>query len=334
MRFWQSQLVRGLSLMQCLLWLVGVAYAQTPNKVVLLTSIDTSSIKAPFWKKKYYRTYHLKLEKLFREKFGKAATVEVTHFANQSDLWRTLHDPAVLGAFWVSHAGGSAENGIIIDSAGFDVLPVLGEAHPHLRFLGIVGCKAKPLLKAFEAELARSNPDLLLYSFDKKVDAKAGLKKAIKAFRAQMQKPVVAPPVCRVREGYPVRVLRTLADPRSPAKYAAVRIENRGQVLAVLPPGQAGDEQEVLIHIPPFSSVPSALELKVSVSAGANPWVTAEQVGIGALDVRGSWNGAEWRVFANPQGLPIGVVTHIYRYVSALFPSVEPESYLPFDCSL
>ncbi len=75
--------------------------------------------------------------------------VIVIREARQAQLIDALERPETVGIVWISHATNRTNSfvgGKIADADGVDITPTLSLARSNLRYLGIVGCKAKEMI--------------------------------------------------------------------------------------------------------------------------------------------------------------------------------------------
>ncbi|HUP56850.1 MAG TPA: hypothetical protein VM598_05310 [Bdellovibrionota bacterium] len=310
------------------------------DTVVLLTSLDIASSVPPIWRWRY-RDYNQKLEKEFRKHFaGKAFRLTVKHDADQHDLWRELRTPSNIAVFWVSHAafaeGGAGAGGAaaIVDRDGFDVAPVLQDGHPGLKFLAIVGCSSTQVLEkipGFTEWTSRAGTHVA--SSDSKIDAKKGLKNALKE-STQALSVAPSPLPCPERAGIPVLAYRrpvATAD-GLPAKLRAARVLLKGILLGMLPPSSNEAPQLTRLHLPEGARIERAADLKLLLSTGDSYGGHPEPSDLGRLELSAEWPEARWNVFADAAGTPIGVTQHVYRYEGDLPPAPASEIYRPFHC--
>lgn len=119
------------------------------GRLVLLSAIH--DIEEYRWNRNLYSA----LERKFRRNFPED-NIKVVHHARQEDLYAELNDPQNTALFWLSHSSSHTSNpvvgNLIVDSARANVLPVFQKIHPNMRWVGIIGCKARPLAKKLERE--------------------------------------------------------------------------------------------------------------------------------------------------------------------------------------
>jgi hypothetical protein len=320
-----------------LLFFVGLSIgaasgrADSPKTVALLISLDLkASVPEILWWR--YAHYEDGLEKEFRAHFkGKGYNLVVQHDADQFALWQTLHSSDTLAVFWVSHAGfadagnpGTAGAAAIVDRSGFDVAPVFRARNPRLRFLGVVGCDSE---KVLDADGEGQGQGAVVFAFSSKTDAKKGLSKAMTASDATLATGA-APVPCSEWGGVPVEVTRRNAG-GSPAP--AARIEWSGRALAVLPAQAAGESQTAVVLLPLTAAVTTANDLKHVLTTGDQFGKAPSPATLGTLELSG-WSGALWKVFAGPDGHPLGITQNLYHYEGALPANPSSELYRPYAC--
>jgi hypothetical protein len=329
-------------------WVPKGAPEPERQTVVLLTSLDMSRVHIPwflFFMRPYYEHYPQRLESAFREHFqNRGYNVVVQHDADQAVLWRALHYPGSVAVYWLSHAGdsgpqapGLSGGAVIVDRNGYDVTPVFQDVHPNLRFLAVIGCDSQHVLEQQLHSGISENPDLRLISFDHKVDAQDGLKRALEVGDRYLGLPSVRrgyEPECATRQGYEVVVTRKLpCDNASEAKtFPAVRLENSGRVLGVFTATRGCRTQRLKTYLDESMGPVRAFELKLVEDSGTNAYMLPTDLELGELDFSEPWSGAQWRLFADSSGHAIGVTTHVYRYTGPDRIDSPPDEYEPFEC--
>lgn len=331
----------------CLLLLTISAhvFASKPN-VVLLSSLKTPKI--------WYHSDSWKIEeslhKIFKNRFKSSDYNLVMKMdVDQIVLKEELQNPNNIAIFWVSHAkdnqqisNGISSNAAIVDIHGNDVKDLFKNIHPNIRFLGMVGCNARSLMNGYiEEGYYKNSTNLKIYSFDKKVDARSGLRKAIRKSAPQLgelkrrrpsHRSRTSPFYARVQstqeildsfesdrsceklhKGYPVVVTRTLEED-SPA--VAVKIQE--EILHLFPAGISGDVQEAIIYLKDQESI-TRNDLKMTVDT--NKFTPSNKLYLGHFEFSMEWNG-DWKIFAKKDGTPLGVSKNLYRYRGE-YPSEE-----------
>ncbi len=326
--------------------------------VVLLTSLHFGAIPL-FIRATALHHFPGRLEGIFRGAFvGQGYRIRVVHEADQHDLWSALRDPSTVGLVWLSHGGGASggdgygTEGVLIDHQYFNILPALQGIHPNLRFLGVVGCKSESALENYFVKhgIRAKNPNFVFRGFDSTVEPRQGLREVVAAAKTALDRPEVRRGyvgTCATERGYGVRVTRRFtsgfASPTEELldlhahptfrRMPAVRIQHRDEVLAVLPAGWNGGVQQTIVNIPlPEGSVRSPVELKFLSNIGENYWLPTRPLEVGRLSFEAPWAGAAWSLFAKPDGSPIGVTAHVYRYQGLRSFDVAPVSYHPDAC--
>jgi hypothetical protein len=327
--------------------------------VVLLTSLDFGNVPL-FLRVSMFHNYENRLERRFREAFeNRGYRLKVVHRADQHALWTALQDPLTVGLFWLGHGAGQSggaglgSEGVLMDAEYLNVLPALQGIHPNLRFLAVVGCKNEAAVEAYFRRwgIRARNPRFVFKGFSGTVDAQAALQSALRVGQGVLNRSVVrrgysAP--CVQEPGWKLRVVRRLSDgylslspesssePTRPEfrRMPALRVELRDRVLGVLPRAWNGARQEAVLSLPlrALGEEPEATDLKLIGNIGQNLWRPDRPLELGRLEFQAPWAGALWQLFARPDGSPIGVTHHIYRYRGTLDFEVEPELLEPFAC--
>lgn len=284
--------------------------------VVLLTSVHVN-----LWN----GLIHRKFEHIFNHRFGDSGyQVRINQEADQSTLWKELHNPDNVAVFWLSHAGvgisnsaGIAAPNIIVDRDGYDLAPVFREIHPNIRYVGVIGCNSEAVIEKIREGLPQ-NPSLQIDAFDHKVNAKKALRASIETAKTWLRKhaaDAVDPALCVARTGFKLDITRDQAVSRP------IRIENQGITLGML----GRDETAVTVH----ASSADTKGLKLVMDAG-DAALSANPGTLGRYTIAASGiSGGNWVLFANESG-PIGVTRYIYRF-EGLVTASTPEAYQPFD---
>ncbi|EQC46905.1 hypothetical protein [Bacteriovorax sp. Seq25_V] len=308
-------------------------------RVVLLSSVETPKI----W-------YHSKdwkiedsLEKIFHKSFKKSGyEIIIKEKVDQQTLWEELHNPDNIALFWVSHAKAESQlaNGItndaaVVDYFGNDVKDLFRSVHPNMRYLGLIGCNAKSLLQTFkENGDYNSNPNLITHSFDKKIDARKGLRQSIKnsakslgIYKKNRKKDgfIYSTPsilslfsenrMCEQETSvYEVKITRT-----SDVDVESVAVKVNSKVLAILPAMSANDIQDVKVFIP-SSIVSTKHDLKITIDS--NKYYSATRLDLGQFDFQAVNFIGNWKLFAKKDGTPIGITKNLYQYKGKV-PEIE-----------
>lgn len=308
------------------------AFAQQ-QKITLLISLDPQKLCNSIFscsKKDYISA----LEDIFLKQFSKSHyEIEIHNFADQRDLWTALHDPQNVAVFWLSHAGAAKNRrgepselmtvGQVSDASGFAVSPVFTKIHPNLRFLGVIGCNTTDTLKRFHFP-----PDLTVYANNKKVDAKRGLKSAIKKSLDTLQKAEIRAGYiseCPDKQtGYSIRIQRFFSSNKS--IRPAARVLAGENVLGVFPgvqnTGVIGQEQKFFVP-QKEGDIKSLPDLRIDV--GTNAIFQADKTLMNMLDI-GNLNfiltdnakqdlriWGPWDLWTAQSGIPIGLFLNIYK---------------------
>jgi hypothetical protein len=325
--------------------------------VVLLTSLNLRMIPL-FIRETMFHNYFGRLEGIFRSYVvDRGFRVRAVHEADQYDLWSTLQDPTVVGVVWVSHGAGAfsgagvGSEGALVDYQAFNVLPALQGIHPNLRFLGVVGCKSQEALEAYLRNhgVYQRNPKLVFQGFEGTIDARQGLHTLMPQAMEVLDQPSVKSGfrgACPVESGYGIRVRRQISHGYASQAEAetdlnsrpvrrripALRVQQRDQVLHIFPPAWNGALQERVVNIRASEALESAVELKFISNVGENYWRADRPLEVGTLFIQAPWSGGLWELFARPDGTPMGVSAHVYRYRGTLEFDIQPEEYRPFIC--
>ncbi len=300
---------------------LGIADSPSTNrpKIVLLTSLNLTSMKPVFFQESY-RNYHLKIEEQFREHFrGRNYRLDVRHFVRQNDLWDAIQSKDNTAVILVAHAGSGSEQitgfqrAALIDLYGYDMTPILRGLHSDLKFLGVIGCDYKKNLDLLvKTQLQNPNPHLSTSFFDKKIAPDEGLEKTLasldKALRKQNEQtlPDLQTPPAETKIS--IHVKRFIPTNENEIYHPPVRIENsQGQVLGVLPRAFAGESQSLNIEV-------SERPRKLIITAGNNPFVLRDNVRLGQFQFESPAMPGQWSIFADGLGQALGTVSNIYRY--------------------
>lgn len=281
-------------------------------KIVLLTSLNLTSMQPVFFKERY-RTFNLKLEEQFREFFkNKNYRLDVTHFARQDEVWKAVSSGENAAVILLAHAGNIADQNVgiqraaLVDLYGYDMTPVLQGVHPQMRFLSVIGCNYKHHLDQL---IGQSHSGLSTLFFDNKVGPEEGLKKTLLA----LEKALNAPPrkafsLQQNSASFILQIKRKVPAEENEVYHPPVRIESsQGKVLGVFPRALPGEEQMIRISLPDKPK-------KLIVTAGNNPFVTPEDLRLGEFTFESSLLPGNWIVFADGSGQAFGTVSHIYHY--------------------
>lgn len=155
------------------------------REIVVLTSIQNPRNK-PFWRSKSY-DISKDIESQYREAFKNSGyNVVFNHNTDEETLEHYLRSPATLALFWVSHAAdesvvnGLSFSSIIQDVKGNNVKNIFQKINPNVKFLSIVGCKARSILEEFKSK-GYFHSDLTVHTFDKKITLNNGIDQSLRA---------------------------------------------------------------------------------------------------------------------------------------------------------
>lgn len=323
------------------------ALASTPN-VVLLSSIDTPRI----WYHSQKWEIEQSLELIFKNRFNDSGyNLVIKSKVDQHTLRNELSNPKNIAVFWVSHsAGGSTiSDGIssksaIVDYYGKDVKDLFKDIHPNIRFLGLVGCNAKSVIKEYEDKgYYNDSSSLKIHAFNKKVDARVGLRTSIKKSASQLgeidkrflsyPKIYSTPSVVesfnndtsckKLSSGFKVNLTR-----HAHSDAPAIAVKSQGNILALLPAIKKGQEtsQEFFVE-----NTADTIHASFKFSLDSNIHYSPKKLYLGEFDIQAAWDG-DWNVFARRDGEPLGVTKNLYRYTGKM-PSIEyASSYQKYMC--
>ncbi len=336
---WIKTLVRTITVLSFFWTLNAQADHQ---KVVLLTSLDTQSIRSLF-RKTYFQTYVQNLEELFVRKFtGTQYVIEIVHRADQFHLWSALHDPKNVAIFWLSHAsssGGSTassqllSNQRILDSQGFDVTPIFNKIHPNLRFLAVIGCFSQSILNQLphlsQDPKHSDHPYLRLFTFNHKVDARIGLKKAIQESKRVLDIPEIrlgySSPCPRV-PGYRIRISRGFNPSLVDSRRLAGRVISGSDPIDVFPSPRQNEPNPSLVQVHDVFAPAQGEDLpSFRIDLGENNALYSDKKALSALELGDleivlknlGQSFSFWNRWQTPDGKPIGVFSHKYKLQTA-----------------
>ncbi len=319
-----------------------------PN-VVLLSSLDTPKIWYHSNKWKIEKT----LNKIFYKRFKKSGlNIVIKEKVDQETLRTELMNPKNIAVFWVSHAkdeqvlsGGISSDAAIVDYYGVDVKSHFKNIHPNMKYVGLVGCNAKNLIQKYRDEgNYADNKDLEVHSYDKKVDARIGLRKSIRLSAkhiGKLKKRLLATPQvigfktvfeefennksCNIKKsGFKVEITRELKED-SPV----VAVKSNDKILHVFAQGKAGDIQKAEVFFQPSSKEITKNTFKLSVDT--NLYSSLTKLYLGDFSFDSSWNG-NWKLFAKRDGTPLGVTKNLFRYKAQLPSNIDKEEFSPYEC--
>ncbi|MBT4791056.1 MAG: hypothetical protein HON90_05755 [Halobacteriovoraceae bacterium] len=156
------------------------SWALAPKQVILLNSIYDID--------KYGREIYDEIGKEIYNQLGSKYSIKVIHHTGQEELYYQLNNPNNFAVFFVAHSNSSKShiaNNLIISSDRFNVLPLFHQIHPNIKWVGIVGCKAKALLNKIKHDFYMPQ---IFYASDSLTFHLSGLKKAIKHFVRSQKK--------------------------------------------------------------------------------------------------------------------------------------------------
>lgn len=303
----------------CLLFSTTSSYA---NKVVLLTSLDPQENRPPLRLSSWNINEKL-AERFYKEhkKFLVPARTKVVHFATAKDLYQNLKDPKVSAVVWVGHAGFADSEGIgsirsIIDYRGRDLKSIFQAVGPHIKFLGLVGCRGQLFLNEWQERGYLDHvPHLKTFGRTVRTDARKGLRLAMKALQEELKKnPNLfyhkTPTEEHSGEAYqdPIKTRSITITRRnlSASSMSSVQILQKDRLIGFLP--ASGEDQTATIMI---NSSTESSQLKIISDSGASS--REKEINLGILEIESPFD-EEWKLFATPTGKPIGIGKNIYRH--------------------
>jgi hypothetical protein len=285
-----------------LLVLMLVSQTLWARNIVFLTSLPENQVKI-----------EKKVESIVLKKFKSEETYDIVikHRADQEDLFKSLNDPQTHAIFWLSHGGYSKSHNskgikatpMLLDYQKDNVAKVFQKIHPHVKFVGVIGCNSEQIL----SDTIETRSDLDYYIPKKKVIAQFALRRAIRHFkkteavRDNSLKEIVAP------ETLPVTLTRTTG---SEEKYKSLKVFLDGKLLTVLPKMDANSQNEFVIDLPKANYTTRA-ELKLIFESGQNPHEEIDFFGELQLNFNGQ---SPWILFSKPTGEPFGTNERIFIY--------------------
>ncbi len=321
-----------------------------------MSSLDTPDI--------WYHSNDWEIEEPLRKIFKKAfkATdynIVIKEKATPTQLRDELLNPNNIAVYWVSHAAGSdsVSTGVVSSSAVVDyyfndVKDLFKEVHPNMRFLGLIGCNAEGTIKKFYSEgHYQDNPLLKIHSFDKKIDARTGLRRSIKSsaeklgelktrqvrIGGRLKKRTLSQLInsansiknfhetktCNIqKQGHEIIVTRVLSEDSAQATLFVGE-----KLLGYFPEGKAGETQELKVYLSEeLANNPQKIKFKLD----SLKFYSTEKLNLGRLDFESSFQG-DWKLFARRNGEPIGYTSNLYRYRGD-GPSNSMVNYTKFSC--
>lgn len=321
---------------------LGPLSAVAQPTVVLLTSLDFEI--AP------HKTFHglgvsnraHQMVHQFSQVFkAKGYRVAVIHQADTSLLFKALHHPDVEAVFWLSHGSFiSAEDdekdfslfisNKIVDSNGFDLSPTFGGVQANVKFLAIVSCNSQGIMAPIYTPVFLQNrPWFKTLLFNGKIEAKEGLTQAINMglqhLLATQSTPTsqITEPVEANEESVEIKITR-LFKPLPPSSlhtnkviYPALRVEFRGQVVAVFDPENSQEAKEqvqrITLKIPRQNRNVARLKIKITMGDYALE-SGAERFEIGELKLEENLKTGKWHIFSDSEGVPLGEQYRLFLF--------------------
>jgi hypothetical protein len=261
------------------------------------------------------------IESEFRSSFAEAGfELQVFHHVKASELQNILLLPELTGLIWISHSASAQQirpgldaGALILDESGLDVSYLFAKLPPELRFLAVIGCRSFPIIESFK-EKSYYKPNALFFAPPNVVEPLSNLQKAERFLKNLIRDgdgPIANP--SSASELPALHIQRNLI-----AKGSEVEVLMGDQVLAILPEAQAGTSQSITVQIDPrYLQGLSRANIRVLRSAYAGTSTVSEfgefdfeLEGAPARDADDSV--PQWKVFASPQHLEIGVHSRLY----------------------
>jgi hypothetical protein len=295
------------------------SFAQRVPRVTFLVSLKDSAPDS--LQRKFRGSLYSQIERTIYGEFTRyygPANVRVLFDAEQTNLWNEIHDPNNEAIFWVSHSGelpesaGVASNGIILNSRGEDISAVLASSRPGpgLRYVGIVGCRSKKFVDSLKWN--EKYPNLVVQAEAQKVELFKALKKSIATAKIILMRPAV---YSNAMTSLPsssssLIVLRKVPITASIDAMASVRIELKGKVLGVFPPGIPGEIQSMQIGLPETTESEAA-SIKFIANSGIYALAPeSPNPAIGDIQIADKTGKLRWNVL-RMNGKPLGVTQHV-----------------------
>ena len=251
------------------------------GNAVLLTSLELYTIP-----RKY-------IETRFKRAIAKSdLTPVIKHMATPKDLYEVMTSPETEVLIWVSHANkdivlkpGMKGKAIIADAHGNNVKSFFTLTPPHLRFLGLVGCSAGPIIENFKNKGYYDHaPELKIMAFDENKQLYKAFNQTLKELRASLDLPQVEHLIPDEKK---LNITRFMA--KSLTSDAWVEFDD--QVIAFFEASETEKESRIL------NRVWTSLENKNIHYFGENDF------GFLQITIDGF---SPWKLFALPNGKAIG----------------------------
>jgi hypothetical protein len=287
-------------------------------KVLILTSLDDEQNRPPLRSRSW--GLNQKLEKIAKKRLQEFDH-EIHHHVTQHELFQHLKRSDITALIWVSHSsagiarGNSAMTTLqIFDYKNRNLAPLFYKLPDQLQFFGLVGCQGQVIYDTWvnDSRIELHHPqNLNLFLEKKKVDARRSLKRAIKQLRSEngLHSEFTEDEFDLDKDEDSTSVMNltiTRSSLNGPATSARLMFEDH--LMALFPP--LGPEQEQTIEIQINFSIENLAKLKIILESGGGSRETEQ---LGRLSITTS-EGGHWKLFTKPDGTPIGIGTHIYRY--------------------
>lgn len=309
-------------------FITSVCYADaelqnfTP-RIVLLISINPEQEENSFISVDFVERKERQWDELFRRRFQAFPFhIEVIHRATQMDLWKTLQEPDLVGLFWLSHASstdlmpGVRLGTQIIDVNRVDVSPLFADLPSNLRYLSIIGCNAQPIINIYrEKGYYRHHSMLRIDASNGSVGAESGLVSSSTAaylYFAYLLKNNVFDSLGADKYEHNTQLRVTRRPLTEEAVLNEARLAHGDRVLAVFPFSDKTDEQVAYIDLREPLDEDKYRFLTFTLGRGLNP---GEAPNLGELRIELlNQRSGYWELVKKPDGAPLGVSHHLYRY--------------------
>lgn len=281
------------------------------------------------------------LELEFMRQWDQQFATKVVRDASYLDLYKTLQNPAQRVIFWVSHAGtfqapAGLSSGAVTDAYGDDVKHLFKLLPENLYWLGLVGCKAEPILRSYEEQgyYQHHSPRFVSSSFAYAfpfginvlhsrlknhdgviIDSSKNIVDAFRGLRASMSGAkwltvnVSEPPQNSCQTGPYLGIEGRRTSDRAVRDFAAVSVESREFPLTVL---DAKDPYSRYPMLLPLSELQGSGDITLVVQGreGFDPRDEFQELGRFEFWAP-QWNLRWERVEVG--GRPLGQTQHVYR---------------------
>jgi hypothetical protein len=275
------------------------------------------------------------------ESLGENFEVVIVREARARDLAAALARPETVGLIWIGHSMSNDRTIVadkIADAEGNDVQSIFSLVTSNLRYLGVVGCQAKPILDRFRSKGAFAHAEhLVISSYEDRVEIENKTMNAVYELMARMSQEfkgslpfpwhgasarfafpgsqyspqrVFCPKT--PQEGLQLVVRRMAPE----TKAIDLQLEALGSMIAYLPANSPLQQRDANSTIRlPLKATDKFEDLVIAVS-GSNPDRTsAGPVQLPELEIRTVDNSVVWKLKRLPNGRPLGFSKQVYEPV-------------------